>query len=67
MGLPTPTARKASNVTSRERKPVAVCRTDDWIRELFAGTYDLREADARRRSEQDDRAAGRRETPRDER
>jgi hypothetical protein len=67
MGLQTPPTRQASRVASSERKTGAVCRTDEWLRDLFSGTYDLREAVAMRRADERNRPAQRRETPRDER
>jgi hypothetical protein len=50
MGLQTPPTRRASRVERSERETGAVCRTDEWLRELFAGTYDFREAQARPRA-----------------
>jgi hypothetical protein len=66
-GLQTPPTRQASRIARSERETGVVCRTDDWLRELFAGTYDLREAEARRHGEQRSRPTLRPETPRDER
>jgi hypothetical protein len=67
MGLQAPSTRQASRVERSERETGVVCRTDEWLRELCSGTYDVREAMARRRAEERDRPARRRETPRDER
>jgi hypothetical protein len=67
MGLQTPPTRQASRGARSERETGAVCRTDEWLRELFSGTYDLREAEARRRLQQRGRLTLRKETPRDER
>jgi hypothetical protein len=50
MDLQTPPMRRPSSSAKPERRSASICRTDDWLRELFSGTYDLREAEARLRS-----------------
>jgi hypothetical protein len=67
MGLQTAQAHRVSRVERSEGETGTLRRTDDWLRELFSGTYDLREADARRRLQQRGRLTLRKETPRDER
>jgi hypothetical protein len=50
MGLQAPPTRPLSSPAKLERRSASICRTDDWLRELFAGTYDLREAEGKLRS-----------------
>jgi hypothetical protein len=50
MDLQTPPTRRSSLSAKPERNSASICRTDDWLRELFSGTYDLREAEWRLRS-----------------
>jgi hypothetical protein len=45
MDLQTPPSRRPSRSAKPERRSASICRTDEWLRELFSGTYDLREAD----------------------
>ena len=52
MGLSTRPSDKAqrSATSPRQRNGLNGCAlTDDWLRELFSGTLDLREAEASRR------------------
>jgi hypothetical protein len=50
MGLQTLPTRRPSPPAKPKRRSASICRTDDWLRELFAGTYNLREAEASQRS-----------------
>jgi hypothetical protein len=56
---------EAAKPRSKAMPPDGSC--DDWLRELFSGTYDLREAENIRRSENGHRPAVRPKAERDER
>jgi uncharacterized protein (DUF58 family) len=53
MGLQSPPTRRVSR-SRPEGEAGQACRADEWLRELFSGTYDLREAEARRRPQAHD-------------
>jgi hypothetical protein len=69
VGLPTPPMcrpqRSSTSPQPEESNGHGTC--DDWLRELFSGTFDLREAEARRRLSQGRRPKPPRDTQQVER
>jgi hypothetical protein len=69
MGLPTTPVRKPQpgSTSPQQERSNGHVSCDDWLRELFSGTLDLREAEARRRSSNGSRPTPPRKTPQVER